>query len=182
MSHRAPIFHLSIDYISSKYQDWEKSHYEDLNLFEILDYANLEFIHTKFLYWMLNPSYHKKTYKDNYAREFLSRNGVDCSSNAKIKVLYEKPSISELDEEESRRRSDLWIVVKDGDVERNIIVENKLFSELTEAQACQEINQYLKNPGDVYIALLFDFHKQEYYSLINKSDLIKKYIKNGTFN
>ena len=180
MSHRDSIFHLSIDYISSKYQDWKKSYYEDLNLFEILDYGNLETIHTKFLYWMLDPSYHRKTYKDNYAREFLLRNKLDCSSKAKIKVLYEEPSISELDAEESRRRSDLWIVVKDGDAEKNIIVENKLFSELTEVQAREEINQYLKNPGDIYIALLFDFHKQQYYSLINRSDTIKKYIKNGT--
>jgi len=175
MFHRDSIFHLSIDYISSKYQDWEKSHSEDLNLFEILDYGDLETIHTKFLYWMLDPSYHRKTYKDNYAREFLLRNKLACSSNAKIMVLYEEISISELDEEESRRRSDLWIVVKDGDVEKNIIVENKLFSELTEAQAREEIHQYLKNPGDVYIAFLFDSHKQEYFSLVKKLD-----IRNGT--
>ena len=57
---------LSLQFLNIRYKDRIRNFYENPTLFEILEYGNQEIVHTKFLYWMLRPAYHKFSYKNKY--------------------------------------------------------------------------------------------------------------------
>ena len=172
-------YKLNLSFLNLKYDDYLTNYYENLTLFEIMEYGHQEVVHTKFLYWQMRPSYHKFSYKNDFILEFLKLNDIISSENANFFVYLEKTSDNIIQEDESKRRSDLYIDIEENKKIRRVVIENKIFSELTEFQVEQEIIQYLKNPNDVFIALLLDSNVEEFYSIIKKSEKIKEYIQIG---
>ena len=181
MSNTKQMFRLTLEFLKSNYKNWEETHSEYLTLFQVIEYGDLEPIHTMFLYWLLRPAYHKKTYKDKYVREFLSRNGIETNSNDKILVHTEEiSSIPIEDMEKQRRRADIWIDIQRGKSKQTIVVENKINDVLKEDQVVQEMEQYLGNEkGDVYIALLLDSNRYQYESLEKNPFVIETQKKSG---
>lgn len=180
MSNREQMFRLNLEFLKSKYEIWDENHSEELTLFQIIEYGDLEPIHTMFLNWLLRPAYHKKTYQNKYVREFLKRNGIETNSNDKIIVRTEETSSSIIEnkEEDQQRRADIWIEVHGNKSKRTIIVENKINDMLGHEQVVQEMKQYLgNNKGDVYIALLLDSNRYQFENL-EKNPIVEKTLKN----
>lgn len=171
---------LDLEYLRLKYKEWEKTHNESLNLFEIIQFGRFEPIHTKFLYWLLRPAYHNQSYRNRYISEFLKFNGIHINGNEKIIVHSEKSSYSSILENESKRRIDLWIEIESRDSRKTIVIENKIDDDLTESQVSQEIRQYLKPENeDIFIALLLDSKKDQFIDLKTNSHLIRDFIDQG---
>ena len=171
---------LDLEYLRLKYKEWEITHDESLNLFEIIQFGRFEPIHTKFLYWLLRPAYHNQSYRNKYISEFLKFNGIQINGNEKIIVHSEKSSYSSILENESKRRVDLWIEIELRDSTKTIVIENKIDDDLTELQVSQEIRQYLKPENeDIFIALLLDSKKDQFIDLKTNSHLIRDFIDQG---
>ncbi|NOR47490.1 MAG: hypothetical protein GQ533_05535 [Methanosarcinaceae archaeon] len=174
------IFSLDLEYLRLKYKEWEKTHYESLNLFEIIQFGRLEPIHTKFLYWLLRPAYHNRSYHNKYISEFLKLNDIQINGNEKFIVHSEKSSNSSILGNESKRRVDLWIEIELKDSTKTIVIENKIDDDLTESQVSQEIRQYLKPENeDIFIALLLDSKKDQFIDLKTNSNLVRDFIDQG---
>lgn len=168
------IFSINLAYLKSKFEEWEETHNESLNLFEIIQFGHFEPIHTKFLYWLLRPQYHIQSYQNRYLIEFLKRNGIQVNENEKFHVYSEKSSNSLIEEDELKRRIDLWIEIESENITKTIVIENKIDDDLTESQTSQEIRQYLKPENeDIFIALLNDSKKHQFYELNHNSNIIK---------
>lgn len=174
------IFGINLAELKSKFKEWEETHAESLNLFEIIQFGHFEPIHTKFLYWLLRPRYHIQSYQNRYLIEFLKRNGIQVNENEKFHVYSEKSSNSLIQEDELKRRIDLLIEIESENITKTIAIENKVDDDLTESQTIQEIRQYLKPENeDVFIAVLNDSKIFQFHELNHNSNIITDAMNKG---
>jgi hypothetical protein len=165
---------LQMDYLKYLYS---VRNIQRLNLFEIIKFGHFEPIHTKFMYWLMGGERH--SYRDKYVREFLSSIKVNIGPTDMIEVHSEQGSGLNEDYDEPRWIADIIIEIhsKEKDKPTQVIIENKIYDELTFKQVSGEITHYKLKEGDVFVALMPQSKKWQYDNVHN--EIIEKRITIG---